>query len=179
MFGRLFSNGNGKETPSNYGDDSFTDVQVKKAGLLDDLKALGPDIGKDAMTLIEKIMSKGEPYDDRTFLVSLSVLPKPDQILTLSTFKMERIIVLTASLPPNSKVREKLSQQLVGTLWDSLQHPPLSYYGDTHQYRTADGSYNVGSALHSVTHGLIRWSRASCFRTLGRRECLTPRVVAL
>ncbi|KAL8768874.1 MAG: hypothetical protein Q9194_005595 [Teloschistes cf. exilis] len=69
VFGRLFSNGNGKETPpSNYGDDSFTDVQVKKAGLLDDLKALGPDIGKDAMTLIEKIMSKGEPYDDRTFL---------------------------------------------------------------------------------------------------------------
>ncbi|KAL8627546.1 hypothetical protein Q9189_006747 [Teloschistes chrysophthalmus] len=137
MFGRLFSNGNGKETPpSNYGDDSFTEVQVKKAGLLDDLKALGPDIGKDAMTLIEKIMSKGEPYDDRTFL-------------------MERIIVLTASLPPNSKVREKLSQQLVGTLWDSLQHPPLSYYGDTHQYRTADGSYNVGSTVPSVSHGLM------------------------
>ena len=56
---------------------------------------------------------------------------------------MERIIVLTASLPPNSKMRAKLSQTLVGTLWDSLQHPPLSYYGDKHQYRTADGSYNV------------------------------------
>ena len=58
-------------------------------------------------------------------------------------------MVLTASLPPNSKMREKLSQTLVGTLWDSLQHPPLSYYGDIHQYRTADGSYNVwkGSSL--------------------------------
>lgn len=57
--------------------------------------------------------------------------------------QMERIIALTASLPQNSKMREKLSQTLVGTLWESLQHPPLSYYGDLHQYRTADGSYNV------------------------------------
>ncbi|KAL8711250.1 MAG: hypothetical protein Q9220_004395 [cf. Caloplaca sp. 1 TL-2023] len=122
-FGGLFTNGNGESKASEYGDDSFTDQTVKKSGLLDDLKALGPDIGKDAMTLLEKVMSKGEPYDDRTFL-------------------MERIIVLTASLPPNSKMREKLSQTLVGTLWDSLQHPPLSYYGDEHQYRTADGHNN-------------------------------------
>ena len=56
---------------------------------------------------------------------------------------MERIIALTASLPPNSKMRDKLSQQLVGTLWDSLQHPPVSYFGEQYQYRTADGSYNV------------------------------------
>lgn len=58
-------------------------------------------------------------------------------------FKMERIIALTASLPQNSKMRAKLSHTLVGTLWDSLQHPPLSYFGDKFQYRTADGSYNV------------------------------------
>ena len=57
------------EDPSNYGDDSFTDAKVEQSGLLEDLKALGPDIGKDAMTLIEKVMSKGQPYDDRTFLV--------------------------------------------------------------------------------------------------------------
>ena len=69
MFGGLFSNGKRKQEPSNYGDESFTDTQVKKSGLLDDLKALGPDIGKDALTLLEKVMSTGEPYDDRTFLV--------------------------------------------------------------------------------------------------------------
>ena len=67
--------------------------------------------------------------------------------------QMERVIALTASLPPNSRMRQKLSQALVGTLWESLQHPPLSYYGDTHQYRTADGSYNV----RSITL-LIDWS---------------------
>lgn len=69
VLGGLFSNGNDKESASSYGDDSFTEAKVKKSGLLDDLKALGPDIGKDAMTLLEKVMSKGEPYDDRTFLV--------------------------------------------------------------------------------------------------------------
>ena len=58
------------ENPSNYGDDSFTEEKVEQSGLLEDLKALGPNIGKDAMTLIEKVMNKGEPYDDKTFLVS-------------------------------------------------------------------------------------------------------------
>ena len=57
------------EDPSNYGDDSFTDERVKQSGILDDLKALGPNIGEDALTLIQKVMSKDQPYDDRTFLV--------------------------------------------------------------------------------------------------------------
>ncbi|KAK0508750.1 hypothetical protein JMJ35_009026 [Cladonia borealis] len=123
LFGALASNGPDKGDESNYGDDSFTEAKVKQSGLLDNIKALGPNLGKDALTLLEKIANKGKPYDDRTFL-------------------MERMIALIASLPPNSRVRDKLSQTLVGTLWDSLQHPPLSYYGDRYQYRTADGSYN-------------------------------------
>lgn len=64
---------------------------------------------------------------------------------------MERIIALTASLPQNSKMRDKMSQTLVGTLWETLQHPPLSYFGDQHQYRMADGSFNVsGYGDHSA-----------------------------
>ena len=59
------------EDPSNYGDDSFTDEKVRQTGILDDLKALGPNIGEDALTLIQKVMSKDQPYDDRTFLVCL------------------------------------------------------------------------------------------------------------
>ena len=65
----FFSRDDDAEDPSNYGDDSFTEAKVEQSGLLEDLKALGPDIGKDAMTLIEKVMTKGQPYDDRTFLV--------------------------------------------------------------------------------------------------------------
>ena len=71
----FFSHEKDLENPSNYGDASFTDEVVEQTGLMDDLKALGPNIGKDAMTLIEKVMSKGEPYDDRTFLVNLNCTP--------------------------------------------------------------------------------------------------------
>ena len=55
---------------------------------------------------------------------------------------MERMIALTASLPETSKNRLKLTHTIVDTLWDSLQHPPLSYMGDKFQYRQADGSHN-------------------------------------
>ena len=56
---------------------------------------------------------------------------------------MERLIGLVASLPQNSANRKKLTSTIIDTLWDSLQHPPLSYVGDKFQYRQADGSYNV------------------------------------
>lgn len=56
---------------------------------------------------------------------------------------MERVIALVASLPESSKMRGKLSRKLVEGLWNSLQHPPTSYYGKQFQYRTADGSNNV------------------------------------
>jgi hypothetical protein len=56
---------------------------------------------------------------------------------------MERTIALTGSLPAASKNRVKLTDTLIDALWNSLQHPPLSYMGDKFQYRSADGSYNV------------------------------------
>ena len=71
--GSLFSGGKDNGEASSYGDSSFTEAKVKQSGLLDDLKAIGPDIGKDALTLVEKVASKGEPYDDRTYLVQGSL----------------------------------------------------------------------------------------------------------
>lgn len=56
---------------------------------------------------------------------------------------MEKLIAITASLPPNSKSRKRLTHTVVRTLWDSLEHPPRSYLGEDFQYRTPDGSYNV------------------------------------
>ena len=57
--------------------------------------------------------------------------------------QMERVIQLAASLPDGSETRTALTGTLLKGLWDSLQHPPLSYLGDDYQYRTADGSNNV------------------------------------
>lgn len=55
---------------------------------------------------------------------------------------MERVIQLTSRLPPSSKVRISLTTSQVDKLWDSLQHPPLSYLGPSNRFRKADGSGN-------------------------------------
>lgn len=65
----FFFNGKNKEKESSYGDESFTESRLKKSGLLDDVKALGTNIGKDALTLIEKLAVTGQPYEDRSYLV--------------------------------------------------------------------------------------------------------------
>lgn len=57
---------------------------------------------------------------------------------------MERLIGLVSRLPEKSFARKKLTASLIDQLWDSLQHPPLSYVGEQYQYRQPDGSYNVG-----------------------------------
>jgi len=55
---------------SEYGDDSLDDVAFEGTGLLDDIKAMGPNLRENLFTLIEKALAKGEPIDDRTMLVS-------------------------------------------------------------------------------------------------------------
>jgi hypothetical protein len=57
--------------------------------------------------------------------------------------QMERVIQLATSLPDGSETQTKLTGTLIKGLWDSLQHPPMSYLGNEHEYRTADGSNNV------------------------------------
>lgn len=71
--GALKSNGMGKEQESSYGDDSFSEAKVKQSGLLDDITALGPNLGEAALTLLDEVAGKGKPYDDRTFLVGLDL----------------------------------------------------------------------------------------------------------
>ncbi|KAB2572892.1 Psi-producing oxygenase A [Lasiodiplodia theobromae] len=54
----------------------------------------------------------------------------------------EGIIQLAASLPNDSGLRDDLSGQFIKTLWNGLEHPPISYLGEQFKYRAADGSYN-------------------------------------
>ncbi|KAI9671612.1 MAG: hypothetical protein M1829_004617 [Trizodia sp. TS-e1964] len=114
-----------KDTAESYqGGESYGDPKLIATGLLEDLKAIGFKAAhSDLHTLLDVFMAKGKPVDDK--------------LMT-----MEKLIAITASLPPTSKTRAKLTNTIVDTLWDSLQHPPLSYLGDKFQYRTPDGSYN-------------------------------------
>ncbi|KAF3763417.1 heme peroxidase [Cryphonectria parasitica EP155] len=81
---------------------------------------------KDVKTFIALIKSKlkgNEPMDDHTML-------------------MERVIQLVAGLPTKSRNRVLLTDQFIDELWDSLDHPVLSYIGEKYMYRRADGSNN-------------------------------------
>ena len=86
---------------------------------------------------------------------------------------MERAIALTASLPETSKNRLKLTDTIIDTLWDSLQHPPLSYMGNKFQYRQPDGSYNASSTVLPSVH--LAYKSVECSRTRPRKSWNTIR----
>ncbi|OJD36254.1 fatty acid oxygenase [Diplodia corticola] len=54
----------------------------------------------------------------------------------------EGVIQLATSLPNDSGLRDDLSAQFIKTLWNALEHPPISYLGEPFKYRAADGSNN-------------------------------------
>lgn len=62
--------------------------------------------------------------------------------LTLTTRTTEVLIGILTALPSTSNARVKLTNKLIDTLWDNLQHPPLSYVG-------GDVSYEVVGAEES------------------------------
>ena len=55
---------------------------------------------------------------------------------------MEEIMQLVSALPTRSAKRVELTGLFLDELWNSLQHPPLSYLGDKYTYRSGDGSGN-------------------------------------
>lgn len=75
------------------------------------------------MDLVKSKIHGTEPVDDKTML-------------------MERIIMIVAGLPTRSRTRVLLTNEFIGELWYSLEHPVLNYIGDKTMYRAADGSNN-------------------------------------
>ncbi|KAL2753091.1 hypothetical protein ACRALDRAFT_2044747 [Sodiomyces alcalophilus JCM 7366] len=69
--------------------------------------------------LIRQLLHKGEPIDDRQGTTEL-------------------LIGILAGLPSDSKLRTQLTNKLIDTLWDDLQHPPLSYVGGDVKYEVVD-----------------------------------------
>jgi hypothetical protein len=127
--------------PTQLGDGTVS-IRRRQTGLKADLKHLGKKgthiaqpsfvwtceltFVTDFKTLLDLVKSKihgTEPVDDKTML-------------------MERIIQIVAGLPTQSRTRVLLTNQFIGELWDSLEHPVLNYIGDKSMYRAADGSNN-------------------------------------
>lgn len=65
-----------------------------------------------------------------------------EQLIDDKTMIMEHTIQLVAGLPHGSRLRTELTNNFINGLWYTLDHPPLLYVGELHEYRQADGSWN-------------------------------------
>ncbi|KAI5920952.1 heme peroxidase [Camillea tinctor] len=95
----------------------------QKTGLKKDLKYITKKDVKTVLTLVKSKLKGEQLIDDKTMI-------------------MEHVIQLVAGLPHTSKLRVELTNNFLNELWNTLDHPPLLYLGDKHQYRMADGSWN-------------------------------------
>ncbi|RDW87901.1 hypothetical protein BP5796_03595 [Coleophoma crateriformis] len=101
------------------------DFLKSNKGLIGDVASQGNRVGEDLKLLIDGVHSKAQHQgiDDKQYI-------------------MERVIQLAISFPNDSAIQKRLTEFLVKELWDSLEHPPLTYLGDKYEYRCADGSNN-------------------------------------
>lgn len=72
--------------------------------------------------------------------------------MTRNTSSTEILIGILTSLPSSSKVRTQLTNKLIDTLWDNLQHPPLSYVGGEVKYEVVgkEGDQKHNSELYDT-----------------------------
>ncbi|KAF2969292.1 hypothetical protein GQX73_g4248 [Xylaria multiplex] len=107
--------------PTQTGHGTFT--VGKRPGFKQDLKALSKKDLKTITTILKSKLKGEQLIDDKTMI-------------------MEHTIQLVAGLPHGSRLRAELTNNFINELWNTLDHPPLLYMGDKHQYRQADGSWN-------------------------------------
>ncbi|KAI0402197.1 linoleate diol synthase [Xylaria palmicola] len=96
---------------------------TKRPGLKQDLKAMSKKDVKTILTILKSKLKGEQLSDDKTMI-------------------MEHTIQLVAGLPDGSRLRAELTNNFINGLWNTLDHPPLLYMGDKHEYRQADGSWN-------------------------------------
>lgn len=117
-------------------DNFFADPKAVSLALLADLKAVhGKYEPSKLLPLVKQLLKKGEPLDDKEHTT-------------------EQLINILTQLPHESAVRRNLTNKLIDTLWDTLQHPPLSYVGGDAKYEvvaTSDGQKHIANETSDST----------------------------
>ncbi|KAF4976448.1 hypothetical protein FZEAL_6886 [Fusarium zealandicum] len=111
--------------------EAYGDPKRESTNLLSDPVKLATDILKDysgirsqasipeLAALIKELLQKGEPLDDKKGTTEL-------------------LIGILTALPATSNARTQLTNKLIDKLWDTLQHPPLSYVGGDVKYEVVN-----------------------------------------
>ncbi|KAK7422650.1 hypothetical protein QQX98_001438 [Neonectria punicea] len=119
--------------------ETYGEARKSSSSLLDDPAKLAADLLKDyaglrsqvsvteVAGLIKELLQKGQPLDDKKGTTEL-------------------LIGILTSLPSTSEARVQITNKLIDKLWDTLQHPPLSYVGGDVKFDVinADGSTAQG-----------------------------------
>lgn len=84
------------------------------AGIIKELAGVGTQVTPVEVAKVLKSM-KQKPIDDRSGATEI-------------------LINILTALSPKSKIRKMLTNKLIDSLWDSLQHPPLTYMGGSVKY---------------------------------------------
>ncbi|KAI2473738.1 heme peroxidase [Annulohypoxylon bovei var. microspora] len=115
-----------------YGDDDkdsgdiFADPLKLANDILKDCDGLRKEASPaQIVSLLKELVSKG-PLDDKKG-------------------NTELLIGILTSLPSDSKIRTQLTNKLIDTLWDNLQHPPLSYLGGDVKYEVVNSQESQNS----------------------------------
>lgn len=113
--------------PTQTGDGSEL-PQPAKDGFWKDVNEIIRDIPRqdinDLAALVETVKDTalGKPLDDKEYL-------------------MESMIAVAAKLP-DGFLQDKITNTLVTTLWNDLEHPPQALLGEEYEFRQPDGSNN-------------------------------------
>ncbi|KAI6090870.1 heme peroxidase [Hypoxylon rubiginosum] len=117
--------------------EAYGDVEKDTSNFFSDPTKIATDLVKDyaglrsvasvpqIAGLIKELLNKGQPLNDKNG-------------------NTELLIGILTSLPSTSKTRTQLTNTLIDTLWDNLQHPPLSYVGGDLNYEVVNSTESAG-----------------------------------
>jgi hypothetical protein len=111
----------------------FADPKAITAALLRDYASVRSNIKPhELLPIVQGLFKKGEPLDDKNGAT-------------------EKLIHVLTTLPEGSQTRINLTNKLIDTLWDNLQHPPLSYMGGSLKVKV-EGDESEVRPTDSITY---------------------------
>ncbi|XXH00292.1 hypothetical protein Hte_006634 [Hypoxylon texense] len=147
--------------------EAYGDVEKDYSSIFSDPTKVATDLVKDygglrsvasvpqIAGLIKELLNKGQPLDDKKG-------------------NTELLIGILTALPSTSKTRTQLTNTLIDTLWDNLQHPPLSYVGGDLKYDVVNPNQSAAPAQFQPKYDAIEFTVPDTNVTLREQVPLAP-----